>query len=67
MPRQIAEVNGLVVFDDARHSNRDNIDAGHDEVDFNLLAQNGIEFSLIIDSGKFDGMKKLAVLVEQGK
>ena len=51
---------------DAGHGDRKSFDTRCDEVDFYLLSERLIELSLIGISEKFDGMKELTPVVEQG-
>ena len=65
MPVEITEPDGFVVADDARHSNRDNVDAGHDEIDFDLLLENRVELGLVVDGREFDGVEKFAGFIDE--
>ena len=60
MPREITEPDGLVVFDDARHGDRNGLNAGEDEIDADLLEKIFIKDVLIRDSGKADRVENFA-------
>ena len=65
MPREVTEPDGLVVFNDAWHGDRDGLDAAEDEIDADLLEKILIKDILVRDSGEADRVKNIAVFADE--
>ena len=65
MPREITEPDGLVFLNDARHGDRDGLDATQDEIDADLLEKILIKDILIRDGGEADRVKNVTVFTDE--
>lgn len=65
VPWEITEPDGLVVFNDARHGNRNGFNAGKDEIDTDLLEKVLVKDVLVRNGGETDRVKYLAFATDE--
>ena len=65
VPREVTEPDGLVFLDDARHSNRDGLDARKHEINADLLEKIFVKDVLIRDGCEADRVKYVAVFTDE--
>ena len=60
-PRQIAEPDGFVIVDNARHGDGDSFDGASGKIGANLHEKIGVKICLIENRGEFDGVENFAL------
>jgi len=66
VPIEIAEPNGDIALNDARHGDGAGFDARYAKIDANLLAEVFVKLALVLDGGKFDRVQNFARGVDEG-